>query len=230
MGTSVHRRLAAPSLAALLAAAAVPAHAGGGAHIVDDAEVQEPGECQVEGWATFARGARLAVVAPSCTPGDAPRFDVGAELSYSREGGDRDVVLGPTVKYALLPARRGVAVALSGAAGISVVDRRLGSASLVMPVTFDLDPRLRLNLNAGWAWTRGAVGHRATWGAQIVHEASEQLLVMAEAFVGDTGEKGLQTGLRWTPPGARFDVDLLYRADRDGGIGEAVTFGLTFRR
>jgi hypothetical protein len=214
-------------LAALLAFPA-PALAGGGARVVDDAEIAAPGVCQVESWATAGRGYRLVHAAPAGTPRHLPNVEIGGFAEYFRERGEEDVVVGPNLKIALRPAEAGIGVALAGSLGFSLEDGRIGSAALVVPLTFDLADRLRANLNAGWAWTRGPVAHESVWGGQLEYAATQALGLVGELFGASGGALGYQAGLRWSPDERPFDLDLLVRGDR--GAGTALTFGISVRR
>ena len=68
------RSASASGLAAFVLASA--ALAAGGAHVVEDSEVLEPGLCQVDLWVTrFDPGAGYANAAPTCTLQSLPRLE-----------------------------------------------------------------------------------------------------------------------------------------------------------
>jgi hypothetical protein len=224
-------RRAFPALTALLAALApLPAAAAGGAHVIDDAEVLDSGICHLELWATRGPDSWLTHGATACTFERLPMVEFGAFAEYLSDHGEEDLIVGPAIKVALVPVERGIGVGLAASAGFSLQEGHLETASLFVPLTADVSERVRVNVNAGWAWTHGEFGHEATFGAQVEYALAQEIGLMAEAFAGTRSGSGVQAGARWSPGNDRFDVDLLVAQTWNGARERAVTIGLTMRR
>jgi hypothetical protein len=220
------------ALAAVMAASAAPAAmAAGGAHVIDDANVETPGVCHLESWATrYDDNATLLNLAPACTRLSWPALELGGAITVtSGKGGD--TVLGPALKLNLRAASEGVGVALIGSAAYSPRDRQVQSASLIAPVTFVLNDRVIVNVNAGWTYTRASrQPHQIFAGAQLETQVWRDVGFMFEGFRRSGDPSGMQAGLRWTPNQGRVDVDLLISRYVDGVSPHAFTLGLTVRR
>ena len=217
--------------ALLCAVSARPAMAAGGAHVVDDANVETPGMCHLESWSTrYGDGETLFNLAPACTRLDWPKLEIGAAVTAtSADGGD--VVLGPAMKLNLRAPDEGVGVALIGSAGYSPNAHRMRSASLIAPVTFSLGEALTLNLNAGWSYLETAGQRHALFtGAQLEMQPTRDIEFMIETFVREGDHAGMQTGVRWTPHQGRVDPDFLAGRYTDGVKPNALTLGITVRR
>jgi len=208
-----------------------PAMAAGGAHLIDDAGVETPGTCHLEGWITaYGAGRGLANLSPACTREDLPRLEIGAGFQYLRDHPD-DAVAGPALKLNLVPDNQAVGLALTGAAGWSLRRGRLETASVVAPLSWAASYQTQINLNAGWMYARGARRRNdATYGAQVNHALGEHVSLMAEVVGHYHLRAGAQAGVRWNPGGGPVDLDLLAGRYVDGSSRSAITFGLTVRR
>ena len=81
-----------------MVALASAALAAGGAHVVEDSEVLEPGLCQVDLWVTrFDPGAGYVNAAPTCTLTSLPRLEWGFQFQHYwfNEPQVSDQLLGP---------------------------------------------------------------------------------------------------------------------------------------
>jgi hypothetical protein len=206
-----------------------PANAAGGAHVVDDAQVETPGLCHVELWTTAGRGQRIFHAAPACTFASLPDIEFGGFVELASANGEEGMIFGPAIKLALRPVESGIGIGLAASAGVSLGGASVDTASLFLPVTVDVTDRLRFNANAGWAWTRGPLAHEAIYGAQLEYAATSAIGLMAEVFAGSRRGHGYQAGLRWSPGRAAFDIDLLAREDRGEDRARSFTLGLTMR-
>lgn len=217
-------------LLAILLAAAPHAHAAGGAHVIDDSEVEEPGTCHLETWLTRFDGRRgLLNLAPACTREAWPSLEIGGAAQFSRDSADV-VTAGPNLKWNLLPAERGLGIALVGAGAWDLGSGRLETAILILPVTLPVTEWLRINFNIGWSYARASERqHAAFYGAQMELDLGAHVSLMAEVFQRDYGLTGAQFGLRWNPGGGPVDLDLLIGRRIDGTSPRAITVGLTFR-
>lgn len=220
------------TLGALLALAfcARPAHASGNEHVVDDAAVETPGRCHLETWLSSG-GPRQGLVnlAPACTRAAWPDLELGGAIQHGWADGHDDTLIGPAAKWVFQREETGLGLGLIGAAAWSPGTGRLETASLIVPATFNPTDRLRINLNAGWTYSRLGHGDAAFWGVQAEVRLSETVGLMVERFGHDRGLPGGQAGLRWTPAGGDLDLDLIAGRYVDGVTPTTVTLGLTRR-
>jgi len=216
--------------AAVALTSAPPAWAAGGAHVVDDSEVETPGTCHLESWASRASdGGPLANLSPACTPGTLPRLEIGAGLQRTW-GGDRDTLAGPTLKLQLRAPSDGPGVGLATSAAWSAHQRRLEAAGAILPVTVDVSERLRMNANLGWTYAAAAAHpHAAVAGLQAELRLARDLGLMTEVVERSHGRAGGQVGLRWTPGDGPLDIDLLAARRPDGVTPGVLTLGVTVR-
>ena len=106
---------------------------------------------------------------------------------------------------------------------------RVETAAIVVPLTFDVSQGLRVNLNAGYAWSRTGDRHSAFVGAQADYRVTRALSLMGEVIGRRSSQPGWQAGLRWTPRDW-IDLDLLAGRRVDGTPRRAFTLGVTLRR
>jgi hypothetical protein len=222
--------LAAPAAFAVLLHPA-SATASGGAHVVDDAAVETSGKCHLENWVTFSSGrSGLLNIGPGCTRTRWPNLEIGGFVSHGWTPGSDETTIGLSPKLVLRSEERGWGLAVSTSAGLSIDRGRVETLSAIVPLTIPAGEHLRLNFNLGWHWSRAAHDHALFVGAQAEIAIQPDLNLMIEGFTRDTGKAGGQIGLRWTPGGGRFDVDLIAGRYIDGATRNAVTIGLTIRR
>lgn len=226
-------RLFAAVPALCLALAAVPAAAGGGAHVVDDDAVLDPGVCHNESWLTLAgdrprRG--LAVAAPACTFRQLPGLELALGVQHAWDNGSATGIA-PAAKYNILPAANGFGLAVSGTATVSADTGRVESYALAVPITVPVQENLLLHANLGWIGEPGGSDqHALFWGGHIEYHAARNLQLMAEVFGRDRGAAGAQAGLRWVRDHGRIDLDLIAGHNIDGSGASSVTIGITIRR
>lgn len=142
------RRLT-PSLAACaLLALARAAPAAGGHFDVDDATTLAPGQCQLETW--FARapalGASLGHLGPACRVGP---VELALNLDRVDAAARRRTLIGPQVKWATDPALGPVSAGVVVGALVDVARGGGTGWTLYAPLTWNVDPRVALNLNLG---------------------------------------------------------------------------------
>lgn len=215
---------------AAMVAAVEEARASGGAHVIDDAEVETPGLCHAESWLTgFGDGRRLMNLSPACTFAALPSIEFGASIQHGWERGHRHTLVGPAVKVALRSPSRSFGLGAVVSAAVDIATGKAESVAVLVPVTVDLTPRVRTNFNLSYQWARTGDRHGLVAGAQVEARVGGNLSVMAEGFVRDGGKPGFQAGVRWTPK-AWVDVDLLGGRRVDGSGARAVTLGVTLRR
>ncbi|QEI09062.1 hypothetical protein FXN63_01645 [Pigmentiphaga aceris] len=207
-----------------------PVFAAGGAHVVEDSEVEEPGRCHVDSWVSRQGGRDGGItLSPACTSKAMPDLEFSAAVQRNW-GSSRDTLVGPGFKYNFMPEAQGVGLALAGSGAWSTRDGHFDNALLVVPLTLRLHEDVRVNLNAGWSYTHGrGRKEQAFLGAQVEYAVASDVSLMAEVFGRDGDPMGSQLGVRWTPGGGDVDVDLLYGRRLDGSTPRTVTLGVTFR-
>jgi len=187
-----------------------PAGAAGGAHIVDDSEVETPGDCHVELWVTrFVPGNGYANAAPACTPKRIPFLELGLAYADYWSEEDNAPILGPTIKVNLRPQSTGLGIAIETATGVDVRNSMLNFASALGVMSIPLSDKTRINLNGGWSYVVSDGFHSVVYGAQIEADIGWDVTFMLEGFGRAPGIGGIQTGIRYTPKNGPIDFDLL---------------------
>jgi hypothetical protein len=223
------RALASLALpAALLAPHA--AQAAGGPHVIDDSEVETPGDCHLETWLTLSsEDARHANLGIGCTLEALPMVELGAAVSHMWAPGSDETMIGLAPKLMLQSHEEGIGVAVSGSLTYSTDRSRIESAGLIGAVTVPASPGLLINLNAGWTWSEADPASDFFAGVQAELGVGSGVTLMAEGFARDEGRAGGQAGLRWTTASGRVDIDLLAGRYLDGATPTSVTAGVTVR-
>ena len=198
--------------------------------MIDDSEVETPGDCHLEVWVTDTSVDTSHVNAGlGCTPEAVPMLELGVFASHNSLPGSDETLVGLTPKVTLRPAEAGLGVAVAGSLGYGIDRSRLETASLIGAVTVPATESLNINLNAGWVWTEAGRGSELFLGAQAEWAVTPSFTLMAEGFTRNHDKAGGQAGVRWTPSGGRVDLDLLAARYGDGATPTSVTVGLTIR-
>lgn len=213
------------------------AHAAGGAHVVDDANVETAGKCHLESWVTRNdSNAGLVNLTNACVTSSLPTLEFGATVQRQRALDDDNnraytTVFGPLFKWNLRSSDTGVGVALAGNTNWSTQYSRWEDAALSVPVTIPLNDAITFNLNYGLSYARDNSEHRIaqTYGAQIEAVIAHNVSLMAEVFQRQHSLTGAQAGVRFTPDNGPVDIDVLYGRRLDGTTPRAITVGLTLR-
>ena len=172
------------------------AEAAGGAHIVDDSEVETPGTCHLETWVTrFVPGEGYFNLSPVCTPERLPNLEIGAAFQHYWDQTTSAPLLGPAMKVNFQPETTGVGVGLGFNAGVNLRTGDLGFSQLVVLVTLPMDDRVKFNLNAGWSYLRSDHPNALFYGAQVEAKVAWDLSLMLEVFGrAPEGVAGTQLG------------------------------------
>ena len=179
------------------------AWAAGGAQIVDNSEVVDPGTCQLETWVTGydVGGAGYANATKTCTLSSLPRLEFGLQFQhywYADIIGS-DQLLGPALKVNLIPQDTGVGLGLAFNGGVNMATGEFELGTLIMPVSIPLNDKARINLNAGWSFIRfGQFQNALFYGAQIETKIGwEEVSLMLEVF----GRSPASPAPRWACAG-----------------------------
>lgn len=205
--------------------------AAGGAHIVDDSEVEAAGRCHAEFWVTrFVPGDGYGNFGPACTPEKIPYLEIGGVLQHYWDQATNAPFLGPQIKLNLQPASSGFGVAVEFNAGVNVTTGALGFATALIPVTIPVNDNVKVNLNLGWSYVGGdRVNNALFYGAQVEAKVGFDLSLMIEAFGRTRGTNGIQMGLRFTPNDGPIDFDFLAGSFFGGDNARFFTVGVTYR-
>lgn len=204
--------------------------AAGGAHVVDDANVETPGACHLETWLSRYGNGSLLNLSPACTSRALPQVELGAALQRTW-GSEFGTVVGPTLKIKLRSPETGLGFGMIANAAWSTQTAKLDVTSLIVPVSLRISRHLRANINAGWLHALFSDRpDRVFLGAQIEADIADGLMVMGEAFTRGEGRVGGRIGLRWSPVPEAVNIDLLTGWRTEGRSPWAVTIGVTVRR
>ena len=216
---------------AVAAVIAGPTLAAGGAHVVDDSEVETPGTCHVELWVSrFVPGDGYANVGPACTSLKIPWLEVGASYQHFWDEFTAGPLVGPQLKIGFQPASSGVGVALGLNAAVNVRTGELGLAGMIGLVTIPVTEKFRINVNGGWSYLNGENPTAFFWGGQVEVDVGWDVTLMMEVFGRQPGVIGNQMGLRYTPAAhPRYDFDLLVGTTYDTINTKFFTLGVTVR-
>ena len=214
-----------------LLAPADPARAAGGAFAVDDAGVDDVGDCKVEAFSSFAMNDdRVFAVAPACVVSLGRPVDVGMQFDRARSGGEWGTGLTVKAKTAIVPftddARFGIAIA--GGVGYDLTAHETAEWFVTVPVSIRLNQIFQVNLNVGGLWDRIERRSLVTWGAGVELKVAEQFTVLGEVFGQGSDDPGAQLGLRYTPH-ERVDFDVIYGRNLTGERSDWITLGVNLR-
>jgi hypothetical protein len=216
-------------IAVFIAGNPQPALAAGGAHVVDDSEVETPGSCHVEtSVKRVADQSGVVTVSPACTPGSIADLEIGMGAIYSRDANGENLAIGSSLKWQFRPSSSGPGIAIDASALWGSADKRIEGVSLIVPLTLTIGKGFTANLNAGAVWSRDDIGLTGFFGGQMVWQNRTNLGIMIEAFGRTQGDPSAQGGVRWNPD-ANIDIDLLVSHEFNGAAHEDVTIGLTRR-
>ena len=208
------------------------AQAAGGAHIVDDSEVETPGVCHLETWvARYLPGNGYFNVSPACTTEKMPFLEIGAALQHYWDETINAPLFGPAIKVNFQPATvGGVGIGLDLTTGVNLRTGDLGLVNAIALVTLPLSEGTNINLNAGWSYLGSDhLPNAYFYGAQIETKVAWDLSLMLEVFGRANSIAGVQMGVRFTPKNSWFDFDFLAGSFLTSDQPRFFTVGVTVR-
>lgn len=208
-----------------LSLAAQSAQAAGGPYVVDDADVVDPGSCELEAFHARRGGdASVFSVAPVCTLAGV-EWTLG--LTRARIDGEREDGVELSAKRLLRPVETGgVGVALAAGIGRGLSGGSLAEGFVNLPVTWEPVEALRLHLNLGTAYAREDRSWVATGGVGFDWTLTDRLNLLGEHFRDGDGLSGWQLGLRPALVEDRVFLDLTWARDIDDIDGDWWTVGV----
>ena len=235
------RRLAYLAAAAALALAVLgsgAAHAAGGAFVVDDAAVDEPGACKVESSASFASNQDfVGITTPACVVPLFRPVELGVIIARTRESGEWGTSLVPKAKMNILPPDTGrFGLAIAGGSAFNVLTGEYTGSFVNIPATYTFSESFKANFNGGWIYEHLKNQNFLTYGFGVEWIPAKPFTLIAEVFglVGDRADARtvtdprFQAGIRITPI-ETVDVDVIYGRNLFGENANWVTLGLNVR-
>jgi hypothetical protein len=196
--------------------------AAGGHHAVDDAELLDPGVCEVEGWWSQGRGQRALLHAGSgCRIGPV-ELGLGVDQDRDDEGTVRPWSLQAKWAAEVRPGLKvGMSLSPSWTPKIRPRERAVVWTGLV---TGAIGEQVRWHANLGRAWTwpgtsETRLGVSADWSFRPGWQ------VMVERYKQDGGHQA-RAGLRWQPTQG-WTVDASRSLHLAGTGAPSTTLGLT---
>ena len=205
--------------------------AAGGAHVIDDSEVETPGTCHVELWTSvFLLGDGYGNAAPACTTLKMPWLEIGADYAHYWDQAIGAPLVGPQMKVNFRSVTQGLGLGLSLNANVNAKTGNFALGQILALVTVPVTETVRWNFNTGWSYLNNVPNpHAVFYGAQFEADLTKELMLMIEGFGRNPGVAGAQIGLRFTPGQGRIDFDLLVASLFDAPGTRAVTIGVTLR-
>jgi hypothetical protein len=214
------------------------ARAAGGAFVVDDAAIDDPGACKVESSLSFA-GNRdfIAMSTPACVVQFFKPVELGMIALRTRQDGVWSTSVVPKAKMNILPVEAGkFGLAISGGSAFNVLTGEYTGSFVNIPVTYTFSDAFKINVNGGWIYERGNDQHMLTYGAGFEWIPAKPFTILAEVF-GVPGapaetrgarEPRFQAGLRVTPIDT-IDFDVIYGRNIGGENANWITVGMNVR-
>jgi hypothetical protein len=227
-----------------MALAPASALAAGGAFVVDDADIGNPGECKVESWMSAASNHDFAAVtAPACVVKLGYPVELGAALKRSRSDGVWDTDATFQAKTNIIPAEmHPFGLAISGSSTWDLMSGANTGGNINVPVTIQMSDSFHINVNGGWLYDNAARISYATWGAGFEWNfIKDQWTLIGEVF-GQAGslpavnpgdppsphsivEPRTQLGVRFKPQKS-IDIDVIWGHNITGENAQWGTLGL----
>ena len=206
LGSAPGRPALLRQVSLLLACAAIitTAHAAGGHHAVDDANMLDEGQCKLELWAERETGGSRALVhaGPGCRVGP-----VELDLNVERQkfsGLTAATTFSPQVKW-VTSLNDQLNIGLVAGSSFSSQSPRYTGSTLYIPLTWHASDALLAHVNWGRDFQRGAPG-QARGGVALEWAASVEWSFVVERFF-QAGASSARVGARWAlAPGVSLDI------------------------
>jgi hypothetical protein len=229
-----------------IALAPASALAAGGAYVVDDAVIDDPGKCTGQFWTSAASNHDfIATAYPICVVNLGKPVELGGLFQRSRANDVWSTSGTFTAKTNLIPVEKHpFGLGLTGGATWDMITGASTGGFIYLPITIQVQDKLRVNLNGGWLYDNVAKISYATWGAGFEWGFVDKWTLIGEVF-GQAGalpavnpgdppppnsirEPRTQLGLRFTPQD-NIDIDVIWGHNITGENAQWVTLGLNVR-
>ncbi|MGH6666023.1 MAG: hypothetical protein ACREB2_14165 [Pseudolabrys sp.] len=218
--------------------------AAGGAFVVDDAEVGDPGKCTAQFWSSAATNHDfIAVVYPTCVVNLGKAVELGGLFQRSRASDVWGTSGTFTAKTNLIPVdKHAFGLGIEGGSSWDLISGASTGGYIFVPVTIPVNDAFKVNLNGGWLYDNVAKVNYATWGAGFEWAfVKDQWTLIGEVF-GHAGslpavdpgdppppnsivEPRSQLGLRFNPQ-KNIDIDAIWGHNITGENAQWGTLGL----
>ncbi len=201
-----------------------PAHAAGGAYLVDDASITPAGHCQLESWIQALSGGQSLLTAnPACSTGP-----VEWTLGFAAQAHPFQHQEAPAVKWMLRdPDKNSWGLALQ--ANVTYSNGHVLTQSTYAAATFGLDAAKRWSLNTEVGELRR---QGSTWkplaGVGIEFKALSDITLLAEHLRSSQGPSVSQAGIRWLLGGNSIDLIAGHNSLQDHSNWMTVGLNLAF--
>jgi hypothetical protein len=227
-----------------MALAPASALAAGGAFVVDDAVVGKPGECTAQFWSQDASNHDfIAVAYPTCVVNVGKAVELGALVERSRASDIWSTLGTFTAKTNLVPIEKHqFGVGIEGGSSWNLISGTSTGGYIFVPVTFQVNDAIKINVNGGWLYDNVAKISYATWGTGFEWNfIKDQWTLIGEIF-GQAGslpavnpgdppapraivEPRTQLGVRFNPQ-KKIDIDVIWGHNITGENAQWGTLGL----
>jgi hypothetical protein len=131
---------------------ACEARAAGGAFVVDDAAVDEPGACKVESSLSFGSNRDfIGLSTPACVVPFFKPVELGVNIVRTRQDGEWGTALIPKAKMNILPVETGkLGLAIATGSAFNVLTGEYTGSFVNVPVTYTFSETFKVNFNGGW--------------------------------------------------------------------------------
>ena len=224
------------------------ADAAGGAFVVDDAVIDDPGKCTGQFWTSAASNHDfIAVAYPTCVVNLGTPVELGALMQRARSADVWSSSGTFTAKTNFIKADKNpFGVGLAAGVTWDLISGANTGGYVYVPVTVPVNDKVKINVNGGWQYDNVAKISYATWGAGVewILDKDKKLTLLGEVF-GQAGalpavnpgdppspnsiiEPRTQIGVRFAP-NEKFDIDLIWGHNITGENAQWVTLGLNVR-
>jgi hypothetical protein len=213
------------------------AHAAGGAFLVDDAAVDEPGACKVESSLSFGSNRDfIGLSTPACVVPFFKPVELGVNILRTRQDGEWGTSLIPKAKMNILPVETGkLGLAIATGSAFDVLTGEYTGSFVNVPMTYTFSETFKANLNGGWIYERRTNRHFLSYGVGVEWIPMKPFTVIAEVFgvAGQADSRSatdprFQAGLRVTPI-ETIDFDVIYGRNITGENANWITVGMNVR-
>jgi hypothetical protein len=242
--TSAARCFGYPLAAAVFAASLcvlppLPAHAAGGAFVVDDTDIAKAGDCKVESYVSKAdNGDFLVSSTPACVFNLLQPVEIGTQFQRFRFGGIWDTTLTVKAKTNIVDYEKNpYGLAVSGGTSFDLITGENLGSYVNVPFSLKVGEQWRVNLNVGSLYDNTVNRLWLTWGAGFEWNFVKQFTLLGEVFgqlghndpmFPDLASPRAQLGLRYNPV-ENIDVDVIYGRNISGVDANWITLGVNVR-